>query len=216
MFSPAELDAVVTEAHRLGQRVAAHAHGRPGIAQAVAARVDTIEHCSFAGPDRKYGSDFDPAVVDEIAAAGIYVCPTMNVHALTMRDRFGDALDKVIMGLYSGGAQIIAGTDAGIDNCPHGAYVSGLEALAMVGLPAVEILDAATLRAARALGVDDRTGTLEPGKDADLIAVRGDPRSDLSVLHHVELVVARGAEHRPAPHRVQAGALAAPAGPGPR
>jgi imidazolonepropionase-like amidohydrolase len=215
-FTQAEVDAVVTEAHRLGRRVAAHAHGTQGIAQAVAARVDTIEHCSFAGPDRKYGSDFDPAVVDEIAASGIYVCPTMNIHALTMRDRFGDALDKVIMGLYSGGAQIIAGTDAGIDNCPHGAYVAGLEALAMVGLPAAEILDAATLRAARALGVADRAGTIEPGKDADLIAVRGDPRSDLSVLHHVELVVACGAEHRPAPHRVQAGALAAPAGPGPR
>lgn len=170
------------------------------------ARVDTIEHCSFAGPDRKYGSDFDPAVVAEIAAAGIYVCPTMNVHALTMRDRFGDALEKVIMGLYSGGAQIIAGTDAGIDNCPHDAYVSGLQALAMVGLPAAEILDAATLRAARALGVDDRTGTIEAWKDADLIAVRGDPRSDISLLHQVELVVARGTEHRPAPQRVLAAA----------
>jgi hypothetical protein len=96
-------------------------------------------------------------VVDEIAAAGIYVCPTMNVHALTMRDRSGDALDKVIMRLYSGGAQIIAGTDCGVDNCPHGAYVPGLEALA-----------------------------------------------------------ARGTEHRPAPHQVRAGALADPAGPGPR
>jgi imidazolonepropionase-like amidohydrolase len=154
-------------------------------------------------------------VVDEIAAAGIYVCPTMNVHALTMRDRFGDALDKVIMGLYSGGAQIIAGTDCGVDNCPHGAYAPGLEALAMVGLP-TEILDAATLRAARAPGVEDQTGTIEAGKDADLIAVRGDPRSDLSVLHHAELVVARGTGHRPAPHQVRAGALAAPAGPGPR
>ena len=63
-----------------------------------------IEHCSFAGPDRKYGSDFDPSVVENIAAAGIYVCPTMNVHALTKRELFGDALEKVIMGLYSGGA----------------------------------------------------------------------------------------------------------------
>jgi len=197
--------------------VSAYAHGTQGIAQAVAARVHTIEHCSFAGPDRKYGPDFDPAVVDEIAAAGIYVCPARNVHALTIRDRFGDALDKVIMGLYSGGAQIIAGTDAGIDNCPHGAYVSGLEALAMVGLPSAEILEAATLRAARALGVDDRTGTIEPGKDADLIAVRGDPRSDLSVLRHVELVVARGTEHLPpAAPRVRAAELAAPGGPGPR
>ena len=57
------------------------------------------------------------------------------------------ALDKVTMGLFSGGAQIIAGTDAGIDNCPHGAYVAGLEALAMVGLPAAEILAAAALAA---------------------------------------------------------------------
>jgi imidazolonepropionase-like amidohydrolase len=185
-FSPADLDAVVTEAHRLGKRVAAHAPGREGIVQ---------------------------AVVEQIAAAGIYVCPTMNVHALTLRDRFGDALDKVIMGLYSGGAQIIAGTDAGIDNCPHDAYVSGLEALAMVGLPAAEILDAATLRAARALGVDDRTGTIEPGKDADLIAVRGDPRSDISVLHEVQLVVARGAEHRPAPRRARRPAGRPPSGP---
>jgi len=72
--------------------------------------------------------------------------------------------------------------------------------------------DAATLRAARALGVDDRTGTIEAGKDADPIAVRGDPRSDVSAVHHVELVVARDGEHRRAPRRV----LAAPAGPGPR
>ena len=125
-FSLAELEAVVAEAHRLGERVAVHVHGRLGITQAVAAQVDTIEHCSLAGPDRKYGSDSDPAVVDEIAAAGIYVCPTMNAHALAWRERFGDALEKVIMGLYSGGVQIIAGTDAGIDNCPHDAYISVL------------------------------------------------------------------------------------------
>jgi imidazolonepropionase-like amidohydrolase len=87
---------------------------------------------------RKYGSDFDPAVADEIAAAGIYVCPTMNAHALALRERFGDALEKVIMGLYSGGVQIIAGTDAGIDNCPHDAYISVLSYLELVGARGVE------------------------------------------------------------------------------
>jgi imidazolonepropionase-like amidohydrolase len=198
-FSPAELSAVVAESHRLGKRVAAHAHGREGIAGAVAARVDTIEHCSFAGEDGKYGSDFDPALAEEIAAAGIYVCPTMNVHARTLRDRFGDALEKVITGLHSRGVQIIAGTDSGINNCPHGGYVCGLEALVEAGLPTVEVLDAATLRAARALGVDDRTGSITAGKDADIVAVRGDPRQDISALHRVELVVARGTQYVPAP-----------------
>ena len=208
-FSPAELDAVVAEAHRLGQRVAAHAHGRLGITQAVAAQVDTIEHCSFAGPDRKYGSDFDPAVVDQIAAAGIYVCPTMNVHALTLRERFGDALEKVIMGLYSGGVQIIAvlrhrQLPARRLHLRPGSAGDG-------GPARRGVLDAATLRAARALGVDDRTGTIEPGKDADLIAVRGDPRADISVLNHLELVVARGAES-PLPRRT-ADSLASRASP---
>jgi imidazolonepropionase-like amidohydrolase len=198
-FSPEEMGALVAEAHRLGKRVAAHAHGREGITQAVAARVDTIEHCSFAGPDRQYGSDFDPALADDIAAAGIYVCPTMNVHAQTLRDRFGDALEKVIMGLYSRGVQIIAGTDAGIDNCPHGAYVCGLEGLAEAGMPTAAVLDAATMLAARALGVDDRTGSITPGKDADLIAVRGDPLTDISALHRIELVVARGRQFAPPP-----------------
>jgi imidazolonepropionase-like amidohydrolase len=74
-----------------------------------------------------------------------------------------------------------------------------------------------TLRSARELLSAGVTTARDLGARSFLdVAVRGDPRSDISVLHHVELVVARGAEHRPAPHRGQAGALAAPAGPGPR
>jgi len=151
------------------------------------------------GPDKVFGSDFDPALADEIAAAGIFVCPTINVHAPMFRERHGPVLEQVIMRLSAHGVPIIAGTDAGIDNCPHGAYVCGLEALAQAGLPPRDVLAAATERAARALGVDDRTGAIEPGKDADLIAVRGDPLRDISALHRIELVVARGNQFWPAP-----------------
>ena len=99
-FTLAELSAVTGEAHRLGKRVAAHAHGKEGIARAVAAGVDTIEHCSFAGPDGEFGSDFDPALAEEIAVAGIFVCPTINVTAPVMRERHGPVLEEVIMGLH--------------------------------------------------------------------------------------------------------------------
>jgi hypothetical protein len=71
----------------------------------------------------------------------------MNVHALTLRERLGDALEKVIMGRYPGGARIVAGTDAGIGNCPHDAYLADRQALATVGLP----------------DRDRRPGTLTPG-----------------------------------------------------
>ncbi len=198
-FTAAELSAVTREAHRLGMRVAAHAHGTEGIARAVAAGADTIEHCSFAGPDGEFGSDFDPALAEEIAVAGIFVCPTINVTAPVMRERHGPVLEGVIRGLHRRGVPLIAGTDAGTENCPHGAYACGLEALAEAGLPAREVLEAATLRAARALGVEDRTGSIAPGKDADLIAIRGDPLRDVSALHRIELVVMRGRQVIPAP-----------------
>lgn len=193
-FTADELTIVVKEASRLGMRVAAHAHGREGIAHAVTAGVATLEHCSFTGPDGVFGSDFDPALADEIAAAGIYVCPTTNIHSLLMPER-SEALGRVVADLYRRGVQIIAGTDAGIDNCPHDEYVIGLEALVQAGLPMREVLEAATSRAARALGVDDRTGSIVPGKDADLIAVDGDPQANISALRRLILVVARGAEH---------------------
>ena len=194
-FSEPELRAVTQEAHRLGKRVAAHAHGTEGIARAVAAGVDSIEHCSFAGLDGQYGAGFDPAVADQMAEAGIYAGPTMNIRTLERFEQFGAARTKIISALYAHGVQIVLGTDAGINNCPHDAFGGGVEALAKSGLPVREALAAATDRAARALGIEDRAGSLEAGKDADVIAVRGDPLTDLSALRRVELVVARGREY---------------------
>ncbi|GAA3666459.1 metal-dependent hydrolase family protein [Microbacterium marinilacus] len=187
-FTDGQLAAIVGEAHRLGKQVAAHCHGVEGIRAALAAGVDTLEHCSFTSPDG--GSELDPRLVDAIAASPSYVSPTMNVDVRAKMAAEG--WEPAVAELYRRGAKIIASTDAGIAHTPHGDYAAGLEALAQAGLPPREVLVAATSRAADALGLSGVTGRLAAGLSADLIAVDGDPTVDLSVLRAPRLVVARG------------------------
>jgi imidazolonepropionase-like amidohydrolase len=96
------------------------------------------------------------------------------------------------------GVQLVAGTDAGINLVPHGAYAGGLEGLAASGMRTLEVIECATSRAARACGVDDVTGSLTPGLDADLVAVDGDATTDISLLRYPALVVSRGRRFDPA------------------
>ncbi|WP_200834643.1 metal-dependent hydrolase family protein [Amycolatopsis alkalitolerans] len=208
-FTDGQLAAAVGEAHRLGKRVAAHAHGVEGIRRALDAGVDTLEHCSFVLPDGRMSVDDE--LVARIVASGAYVCPTVNTRYAEFLATRGEDFKPSLPVLHERGAKIIAGTDAGIDNVPHYAYVAGLEALAMVGLPADQVLYAATARAAEALGLGEVTGRLRPGLSADLIAVEGDPLADISALHSLRLVVARGTPFQPDP----VGEAALPAPPAP-
>lgn len=194
-FSAAELQVAVEEAHRLGKKVAAHGHGSEGIARAVAAGVDTIEHCSFA---REGGeAAFEPEIADAIAEAGIAVCPTINLNAVRRGDEATDRFTRRLGGLRERGVRIIAGADAGINNAPHRDYISGLQAMATLGMPDREVLLAATIHAAQALGVDAITGSIDVGKDADLIAVLGDPTAAIGSLHDLSMVLARGVAYQP-------------------
>jgi len=206
-FGLDELRVVVDEAHALGKRVAAHAHGLAGIRNSVAAGVDTIEHCSWAA---ETGENFDEEVAAAIVDKGIFVCPTTNVHALRPRPRRvslgGHRVPENLLQrrrerlgrLRQMGVRLVAGTDAGINLVPHDAYVAGLQALEASGMPAEEVIECATSRAAQACGLEAVTGTLEPGKDADLLAVPGDPVADLSVLYHPAMVMTRGRVYDPA------------------
>ncbi|HUA28274.1 MAG TPA: amidohydrolase family protein [Streptosporangiaceae bacterium] len=204
-FGPDELRVIVDEARRVGKRVAAHAHGLTGIRNSVAAGVDTIEHCSWASES---GENFDDEVAAAIAEKGIFVCPTANVHLLRPR-RVNLGGHEIPPGLIEGrkdriarmrqmGVRLVAGTDAGITLVEHGAYACGLEGLAATGMPAEEVIECATSRAAQACGLDAITGTVEPGKDADLVAVPGNPVTDLSVLHNPAMVMTRGRVYDPA------------------
>ena len=193
-FSDDELTAVVEEAHRLGKRVAAHAHGTEGIARAVSAGVDTIEHCTFVDSDRRITPDLE--LIDEIVRRGIRVCATAtwNLPALMRADP--DFVPPLRI-MHERGVKLIAGNDAGVDGVPHRNYVGGLETSVILGVPIEDVLVGATSEAAAALDLSDEAGAIEPGFTADLIAVRGNPLEDISVLRDLALVLVHGREFRP-------------------
>ncbi|HVV12558.1 amidohydrolase family protein [Amycolatopsis sp.] len=183
-FDRAELAAAVDEAHALGLPVAAHAHGTGGIALAVDCGVDTLEHCTWQTEDGSGG--YSPRIADAIAAAGIPVCATFNPQ-LAAIPAFAGPRRRVIADMRARGVRFIAGTDAGVVGTPHAGFGDGLKAMAGYGFTPGEVLRSATIDSAKALGIDGRTGSLLPGKDADLVISSGG---------RPLLVVARGREIR--------------------
>jgi len=209
-YSTEQLRAVVEAAHGAGLRVAAHAHAPEGIANAVAAGVDSIEHCFFETSD---GIAYDARVVDEIANRGIVVCPTVGARSDLSADQV-EALFEVhpharrlaaripeirsnFRRMFEAGVILAAGNDAGaIPGFDFANYPLAVTAMAdatrfPVGLSAVDALRAATSVAADACGVSD-TGRLAPGMRADLLAVEGNPLVRIADLEQVRLVVCNG------------------------
>lgn len=210
-FTAEEIRTVVCEARRFGRPVSAHAHSTEGIAAAVAAGVDTIEHCTFTDPPKE-GDGADgradrvrvPAAVDlvrHIAERGIAVCPTLHggindlLH-LVDQDELGRLL-RQINDHHAAGVRLIAGTDAGVPGAGFGRYAESLDWFTRAGLPHEDVLRIATVDSARAIGLGERTGRIATGLDADLLVVAGDPRENLAVLRRPKTVVSRGRWHVP-------------------
>lgn len=196
-FDQDQLTAIVTEAGRVGKRVAAHAHGLEGIQRALSAGVTTLEHCSFARPDGSH--EVDAELADRIAGSEAYVSPTINFRIPQLVELTNGRFRPALGELYRRGCKIIASTDCGIDNNPHYAFPQALAAMVELGMTNQDVLDAATAVPAAALGISGRTGKLAIGLDADLIAVGGDPRSDISVINDLRLVLSRGTAFTPDP-----------------
>ncbi|MFI1281127.1 amidohydrolase family protein [Streptomyces sp. NPDC020858] len=192
-FTTQELRLVVEEARRFGLPVAAHAHGTEGIAAAVAAGVDTIEHCTWMGRD---GFDVREDLVTAIAAQGIAVGPAASPDWRGFAERFGreraeEMFDR-IRWMAQRGVRLLPGTDAGVSRAVFDGFVSSLEFFAHLGMPPAEIVDLATTGAARALGISHDTGRLAAGHRADVLVVDGNPLADLGALRSVRLVLAAG------------------------
>lgn len=195
-WSAAELRAAVDEAHRHGLPVTAHAHAVDAIADAVDAGVDGIEHCSFRTAD---GVDAREDLMAAIVARRIVVGATAGivpVEGIAPPPGLLRVLPQILAAthrLQRGGAVLVAGTDAGIAPVkPHGVLPHGLAQLTTLGMTAVEALRAGTSVAAAVCGLGDRKGRVAAGYDADLLAVAGDPTTDIAALLRVRRVFLGG------------------------
>jgi imidazolonepropionase-like amidohydrolase len=196
-FTTEELTAIIETAHRLGRRVSAHAHGTGGINAALAAGVDSIEHGSFLDEEsiRLFlaGNAFHTptliagATVLGMAQGGVVLTPAQREKALVVGEEIKIALARS----YRAGVKISFGTDMGVG--PHGQNAREFALMVEAGMSNADAIKAATVTAAELLDISDLAGSIRPGKSADLVAVAGDPLSDITELERVRFVMAAGA-----------------------
>ena len=188
-FTDDEFVAVIDEAHRRGRKIAAHGHGGPGVASAVRAGVDSIEHGLFL-------TDDDVALM---VRHGTYLVVTAGSFVVIrddpgvpqfQKDKVGNALTDHLAMLgrtRQAGLKIAVGTDEN-----HGALWFEMQTLCDVGYEPMESICAATVNGADLLGLSDTVGTIEPGKVADVIAIGGDPTVDIAAVKDVRAVMKAG------------------------
>src|SRR5215831_18910005 len=191
-FTEEEAKAIVDEAHRLGKKVAAHAIGSDGIAAALRAGVDTIEH----------GDGLTESEMDDMVKRGIYWVPTITVGAYVAPGRGGNWVKMVdlekaaFQKALKKGVKIALGTDAGGFDWRKLNEAEEFKYYADYGMTPMQAIQTATSRAAEVLGWSDKLGTIEPGKWADLVAVAGDPLKDISELGRVTFVMKSGVVYK--------------------
>ncbi len=194
-----EMKAIVTDAHRLGRRVAAHAHGAEGVRWASEAGVDSIEH----------GHLMDDAAIATLKKNGTYLVPTLflgeymekNMDRSDIPEYSKQKMRDVIAQMrkntgkaFAAGVKVAFGTDAAV--YPHGLNAGEFHVYVSLGMTPLASIQTATINAADLLGPKFQVGSLEPGKFADVIAVDGDPTKDVTILEHVKFVMKSGAVYK--------------------
>ena len=195
-FTQEEVDAVVNAARDYGMWVAVHAHGAEGMKRAIKAGVDSIEHGTF----------MDDEAMDLMIENGTYYVPTISAGEFVAEkskiDNYfpeivrpkaasvGPQISGTFAKAYQKGVKIAFGTDAGVQ--PHGTNWKEFVYMVKNGMPEMKAIQAATMETAKLLRIDDKLGSIEKGKFADLIAVKGNPINDISILKDIEIVIKDG------------------------
>jgi len=194
-YTVEELTVAAEEAHRLGRKIAAHCHSTKSIKDVLDAGIDTIEHASFLSPDGQ--RRIDPDLVERIVSSGTYVCPTLSAGRRPLRPEDKLKLEMDMQNsnfsvLYQAGVKLIAGTDAGVSYTAFDNYPLCLELAVAGGMTNMQAIQSGTSLAAEALGISDSVGTVQTGKEADIIAVDGDPLENISALWNIAMVMKGG------------------------
>jgi len=198
-YSPAEMQALIAEAHRLGRKVATHAHSAISIRDAVIAGVDSVEHGIF----------LDEEGIRLMKQHHTFLVPTsyplfwFEEHAPRMnlppwvREKAAiiiPAAKQNMRSAFASGVRVALGTDAGV--YPHGENGGEFWSMVTLGLSPVQALQAGTINAAELMGWSDRIGSVSAGKLADLVAVSADPVAEVRVLQHVQFVMKDGVVYK--------------------
>ncbi|WP_088329318.1 amidohydrolase family protein [Lacimicrobium sp. SS2-24] len=195
-FMTDELEAIVNTAKDYDMKVAVHAHGKEGMMRAIKAGVHSIEHGTYMDDDvialmKKHGTYYVPTVL-----AGAWVAEKAEIDGFfpeLVRPKaaeIGPLIQSTFARAYKAGVNIAFGTDSGVS--AHGDNGEEFKLMTDAGMPAIEAIRAATFHGAKLLGVDDQLGTVEKGKLADLVAVKGNPLDDISLMTRVSFVMKDG------------------------
>src|SRR6266581_4646274 len=206
-LTPAEMAALVDESHRLRKKVAVHCHGEQAAREAIEAGVDSIEHGSFMKPE----------TLTRMKNKGTFLTPTLMATEWIMSklDNYppalqakakaaGAARSDMFRSAVKMGVKISFGTDAAV--FPHGQNAKEFKLMVDLGMTPIDALKSATANDAELLGIAQKVGTLEKGKLADIVAMPGDPASDITATERVFFVMKEGKIVRNGPPIVSMGA----------
>ena len=195
-FTMDELEGIVEAARDLDMITAAHAHGAEGMKRAVIAGINSIEH----------GSLMTEEVMDLMIERGTYYVPTLSAGVTTVEKAniegyypeiivpkakyIGEKMEGTFKKAYEKGVKIAFGTDCGVS--PHGDNAKEFKYMVDAGMEPKDAILSATFEAARLLRIQDETGSIEKGFEADFVAVKKDPLKDIAILQHVTFVMKEG------------------------